>query len=829
MRKFIFILLCVIGVVNVLANGEHAIVFSGSRPAGNATVSSLESIILEFDLTDIKNTFNSADINQWGIRSTMTAEVTGWAFKSARLYKGDITPTDEGQLFYTGDLISSCTKKVDATSDKFIAGNTLELNFPNVIVESGQKYTLYIPANCISADNITLNTADRKTVNSQALCTREIILVFYGAAAENELTLKSYSPIAIEKPLKTLDQLSLSFSYNNYDLAIKTGGAQASLYEGEELIKSVDIVLDPNDNNTVIADFGNEILYIKHTYCIVIPENSLFPLDPDTQQPITDKGNKLIKLEGYNGASYKYLELGRVNPGNNSVVSYLSTISIPFKFPDGYGLGQSEPSVNLYNGSKDGELIGTYQCEMSADVKTLVAPIWDFDLKPNSTYTLVLQEGVIIPTTADLKNKMSDTTNPEVILTYTTPAVLELPDKISFFNSVPADNSELEKLETISLTFNSYSFNNTDYYPVIADENMSATLYEISHGSEKELQPVKLTISNNTGANQYVATGTIDRILYEGKNYKLRIPAGYFRPNNEHLSIVAANNETVYIFIGKSSPYSIVTDNSSIIAGSSMQSLTLASFYFTDEVLPTTDAVMELYTEDAEIPIKTAPIRGEREDNYTRIYADFCDASTGYTPFSLGNTNYRLSLPQGCLTSESDENLKNGIVNVEFKGITPTEFVRVSYELGDKVSTTTQVVKGNTVTYTIIPQTGWEIESLFFNEQQAKEDIIANVYTTPILTTDATVKVIFSYTGFTYTENPTGVIEVTGSDLKSYSEGGNIIVTGLAIGDIVTVYSIGGSVLGHYKATEVESVITVPSDATYLIQVNDVVMKLFNK
>lgn len=807
MRKYILIMLCMLVSYNYVLAADPAapLIFSGSTPAQGATVSSLKTIVLTFDFSNVTALYPDIPEADWGIVSLMNGST-----KSAKLYKGTDTSIDP---------VATAYKNVPQNSPDFAPGEPFEFRFENEVkLEAGETYTLLIPASCYYAATTT-----KKAANTALK--QPITITFTGAAEQANVIMDSYSP-SNETPLETLDKVSVKFSYSNYAMTLKDGGAQASLYDGENLLKSVDLTLNADDNTIIDINFDGEKLYNAHAYKIIIPENSIFPVDPASEAYLPEKGNKEVTIT-YAGANYKYDITARVSPGSGNEISWLGTVNATFKFPEGYNLGKSEVSAQLYKGDKEtGQLIDTYAGTSLVDVKTMAFPIWKFDLEPGSTYTFVIGAKQIMPTGSSLSETLADTTNPEIVVTYTTPAVLETVEKLVFQSSDPADNAALDKLENISLAFARYSFENTDYAPVIADTEASATLYEVTGDGEKELQQVALAVTQ-ANSGDYCAAATVGRTLYQGKTYKFRVPAGYFRPNNENLAI-AANEAVEYTFTGTSDPYGLTTHKSSVTAGSSLSTLGLAAFYFDDEVTAAADAKIEIYK--GEEKVKSVPVQIANQGDYTRVYADFCDAANNFAPFATeANTGYTLTLPKGSITSAADDNLQNETVTVVFTGIIPTEYVSIAYTLGDNARTESQTVKGNTVSYTFTLEPDWEVESLLFNGEEVKEDIQTGIYTTPALTENATLEAVLAYTGFTYTENSSGIVQIEGSNLTATSKNGEIVISGLNVNDEVTVYSIGGSVLGHYKATKDETHITLPQNATYLIKVNNVMIKLLNK
>lgn len=807
MKKYIFLLCLIISSNYILAKvGDCPITLKSSIPANNAEITSIKTITLDFDFTPALNYFPTTQLSEWGFLTSMGGD------RRSILFKGTKENGVEVGSISINPAIAWGSEKHKASLGK----TTFELNFENeILLEPNQTYTFFIPTKSLYISNINDKSKGTSTVPA------DIYITFKGAdVAQANVVVDSYTPKK-DSQLESLGKISLNMNYNNQNMSVAQG-AQASLYEKENLIKSADLVVNAENKTTIDIDFGNEILYNTHNYKVIIPENSIYPVDA-AQSPLTDKGNKEITLT-YTGTNYKYdITAGRIKPAKNSEISYLSTVTIPLKFPEGYGLVgniNANTQTVLYKGTKeDGIIIGTYTNE--TNLTSLIVPIWKFDLEPNSTYTLVFAAKQILPKAQSGNTVLRETTNPEIVITYTTPATLDPITKINIQSTDPADNAEIEKIEDISLAFAPYSFEDVTYNPQITDAEMSATLYEVAEDAEKELQQVKLTIANENGT--YKAQGKVGRNLYEGKTYKLRIPAGYFCPSLENLAIVAANDELTLTFTGKASHYQL-TAKSNIQANANLADVGIAAFYYDQNVTAAENAKATLYKEGEEAAIKEATIFAANG----AIYADFCTESVPYA--TEEGAAYRLELPEGAIVSEGDAELMNQAVSVAFNGPALTEYVSLSYST-DNTTTQTEVVKGNTASYAFNLEPDWEIQSLLFNGTEVKGDVEAGIYTTPALTADATLEAILHYAGSTYEEGPgTGIIAPDGTNLKAYSSDGNVVIEGLrANEDVVTVYSIGGSVLQHFTATNAVATITLPANTHYLVKVNSTMMKIFNR
>ncbi len=827
MKKYIFTLLCLLCINNVFAQ-EAPIKFVSCSPGEGAKLTTIHKLTLTFDLSNVYAYYPKTPKEEFGIKAQMTTSTKFSTFaRNIRLYKAEDTPASD-------NIVALCRKAADFVANS----NTIEVEFDApIILTPGQKYKLLLYGAAFyasTADGDTQYNPQTKLLQSESPIT---IANIEGAAGELEnATMISCSP-ENTTPIETLNDLTIKFDYKEgYNMSVAEGATAYLRETGEEDIPATSITVDENDGTAVKFNFNNAKLYNGHTYSVVIPENSVYPVDPTTSQLLTDKGNKEITLSGYQGASYNYIGLAKrtgVYPKDGSEISYLSKVELNFDFGDtGYSISrQSKPEVKLYEGERNAEkLIGTYTCDQG----TTTAQIWKFDLKPGSTYLFVMEKNTLQISKkrpgSDGYMSVPEYTNEEVVVTYTTPAELTPVDKIKFQSSVPAENAEVEKLEDVTLTFAPYLFEENQFAPVATDQEMKATFSEVGQGGNvPPTQEVTLGISLDQQGTVYVAKGTVGRTLYEGKTYRLVVPAGAFRPNETRLPASTANDEYVLTLKGKASHYQLA-GTSSITADANMASLGVAAFYFNNDVAVTAEAKAKLYKADGEEALAEAPVRAVT-GMPAAVYADFCDEN--HAPYALeAGAAYRLELPQGSVTSQADAEMMNQAVSVTFGGPAVTEYVTLSY-ITDNATTKTQVVKGNATACTFSLEADWSIGSLLFNDTEVSDQIASNpsTYTTPALDADATLKVTLKYTGSTYTEGPgTGVITPEGTSLKAYSDDGNVVVEGLTANtDVVTVYSMGGAVLQHFTATDKVATITLPADTYYLVKVNTIMMKILNK
>lgn len=592
--------------------------------------------------------------------------------KRISVYKGDDT---------TGELVGYIQESIYEDDPSFKPGqNELTLSFKNEInIEPGQKYTIHFAPKMIAASTLNMNMTDPMP---------EVTYSFYGAALE-EFGITEASP-SNPSTLESLGEFALTFN-GDIDLA---EGAKASLYEGETLVKDASLYIDENNGAVAKADFGGEPLYKKQTYKVVVAENSAFPKGQ------TEGGNSSYTAI-YTGDSYRPL-VATVTPAEGSTIGSLKDIDINPQFPRGYGFVSDGTehvyAAKLYKGGKDGEFVEDLELGLNASAHIEISGP-SVTLQSNSTYTVVVPEGQIIP-------------------------------------------------------------------------------YEMG-------------VSNPKAAEEY---------------YQFE-----------------------WAFTWKTAAAPVNVLGSSITADAALPSLGLAAFYVSGATTVADGAVMKLMK--GETPVKEAAVTLAATSGNILAMADFSDAS--HAPQALeDNTAYTLVLPQGSLTGE-DGIVTNAEKAVAFTGLIPVvipepEYAAVSLAIDGRASSSATTVKGEPYTLTVKSEDAdWTVESLTLNGTDVTADISDDgAYTIAEVTGDAAFVLTMAYAGeLTVADINTGIAQVEGTDIRVYSENGEIVVEGLKQGDNIRVYTVGGMLLKSHVATEDSVRISAPN-GTYIVRVNSHAVKI---
>lgn len=724
----------------------------------NDCISSISELVIDFDFSEAASSLGM-DESELGLSSGMSD------FNTMRMliYKGEKSssyigveqdPTESENIVGSG--YRAISKK------NVVAGNhsiTIPLTAP-IDLERGVIYTIYIPHGLFRA-GIPGTTYKETLLNDPIL-----IQIVGGDSQEETLKVEESFPSSGEY-IDNVQQIDITFNQNVE--VVSTGVATIST-NGEHYAVSSSI--EANDN-IVSIKFESVILYNGKDYMVEIPQGIISSQDGSiSNDPIT-----LI----YKGSGYHYIETGRISPNPSKSISWLSNISIPFTFPEGYNIGKVEGDlVKIYEGDLDGEYI-TAPCSSDGNTTLVVQPM-KFDLKPNTTYYVVLDEAQIFPArTDDYRIKLKDTTNPRVELAYTTPEVLESPVKVSLSNSVPAHLDACERLDDVTLNLEPYEFEDNAYDIWLANEDAKAIF---SDGTTETNVP--LTFNNGETS----AKVSINRPLEAGKEYTLRIPANTFKPNaHENLAAVAGNDEMLLTVTGKAAVADMVSLNV-IVDGT----LTIK---------------MNVEKGKAQSVALTAP-EGRDIENVT-LNGD-----------NLTGDNGVYAIP----ALEEDGNL---VVNVSPEEIPAPEFISIALNIDEYASATYRMVKGQESVLDLKAGNDWKIDTLTLNGDDVTSEVDENgLYTLPALNEDAKLDAIYAYAHEINYDYETGVGNIENLPYAVSKDGGHVIISGLNGGENIAIYTVGGmkvAELPEVPADMAKASIALPEDQVYIILINGTSIK----
>ena len=132
----------------------------------------------------------------------------------------------------------------------------------------------------------------------------------------------------------------------------------------------------------------------------------------------------------------------------------------------------------------------------------------------------------------------------------------------------------------------------------------------------------------------------------------------------------------------------------------------------------------------------------------------------------------------------------------------------------------TKVSKGGTYTFTILAESGWKIHSVTFNETDVTGDLNPdNTYTTPKITENSTLTIIYEQDGST-------VDAVKSSKVNIHATNRGICVNGVDVDDTIQVFTLDGILQQSVRATESQVEIPLQKDQVYVVKAGGKTVKL---
>ncbi len=502
---------------SLMANSQ-ALKFVGSSPANGEKVSSLNSIELEFDFSDVIAKYGENEL--WGVGcSGLYDEYLGdTPEQSVRIYKG----TQNG-----GELLGRIYETIKPNNNLFRAEKNFLISFPDVYIEPGQQYTIVVSYNFYAG---VKGDKKWKTDTKLSYAANPLVLTFYGASETAKvLSCESNSIGENAKFEKLSDEIRLTF---NHDVEVLTD-ALATVTENNIIVATASgIKVDAADSKSVLVSFPETPLYNGHKYTLNVPAGVIGVAGE------TDVTNQEISVP-FEGLSFRSFGVGRVSPANNST-TIMDNINVPFKFPviEGsdwaYGfvnIKDAKYPMKIYKGTEEnGQLVATINGEPNNNSLDFAV---DFAIEPATQYTCVIDEGTVKPyAIGDPKESyLKDYISDKVVLTYTTPALTDL-GKLTVNCKDIKDNDVVEHLGAVSFTSPGYDYNGTTYGIFVTDNdagNLPGYVYDVTDGEETEVCRFKFS---RYALDDLVAQINTD--LYEGHKYRVVIPAKTFRVNGSN-------------------------------------------------------------------------------------------------------------------------------------------------------------------------------------------------------------------------------------------------------------------------------------------------------
>lgn len=833
-------------LVSIFMTNAQDLIFDDIIPSSGSEISSFD-FVLKFDLSKIIDVNGPDD---YGV---------GWAgshndklptkSKSIAIYKG---APEDGIL--VGRILN--TNMYGGLSG-FKTTSDVEFSLNGVIPEVGVTYTMVI-TNQFKVFTPQSGATPIKNSNFDCFAT-PLKYTFVGASPSAEKLTITNCSIESNSLLKELSEISYTFSQQ---VSVNDSDYVQITENGSTVAKSIGSQLS-DDRHTVTYKFDKTFLWTTHSYLISLPsgavcssENTSIVNDP-FNTPIT--GNKFTTFE---------LMTSKPTPEQKTI---FSTIEGIFDMPEGFEIYRdSQYSINLYaylyanevdEKNLVGKLNGTY-------VPSRNGILWTntFSLAPETTYILHKDEGEFSALDINANVPSKDWYNGEVNIVLHTPSVEDaaLPSFV-YRNAINGDyegkytelspGMEIDNLDKIELSLADLNYKyNGQSIGVSIYESAKLLIYDITDGQKILVKEASLNLYRKSPQNweieDYTAWGaSLYLPLYEGRRYKLVIPAGSLTIGDKLYKNFITNEEWSLELVGTTpAEFELIScslsDNQELsnlvcvkwrfkgrFERDSSKSINLSHLKldkFTGTTGSTTNycpTVINYYANETEI-VAYLPMEwsGNSSEDYTN----------GYPFFNDNNDEYKIILPEGFLYYAGNPEFKNSemaynIIPVAKKSeMAEPEYVDVAVSFNNIVTTSQKGVKGQP--FILMPlELGdhWKIVSVMHGDTELS--YVEDYYSIPSLSENVHIAVNIGYDGPWATENElTGIWEISDKDIRIFKENDFIVVEGVSPSSQICVYNLAGM---HINSTNVSEgndrvKIFVPRESIYVVTVDGVASKI---
>jgi hypothetical protein len=127
---------------------------------------------------------------------------------------------------------------------------------------------------------------------------------------------------------------------------------------------------------------------------------------------------------------------------------------------------------------------------------------------------------------------------------------------------------------------------------------------------------------------------------------------------------------------------------------------------------------------------------------------------------------------------------------------------------------------GQTYCFDILPDDKWLVHSVTFNGEDVTQQMVDGSYTTPALTTNSTLIVVFE-------DKEDGILSPQNSNVRVYGESdGTICINNLADGEMVYVYDTNGRMVRQETASSEQMRIKLDNHGVYIVKAGVKTLKL---
>ena len=310
--------------------------------------------------------------------------------------------------------------------------------------QTGVSLTVPVPAEAKTAQNVTVTLADAVFIDGQ----NHDISALYNYAATLQ---KDFMPVSVTPADGSVaaDLSSVKVSFGEavvLNSAVETPAEFVDM-TNRGVIVNGKLAIDAKDNKTVTVT-PESALEDTHSYRLVIKEGAIGNNEYATSNYATGRTNPQLTYNfvlNKNVAAAPFI----TDPIDGATVSELSTIL--FKSNNGKEISPSWiTNRHIYLKDAKGAYVAEAKPELGDDNYTVKA-VFDKPFTVSGEYTLEVQDSVFIygtgfdvdaNVTTNIKYTVEGTTDPSVEYTFGAPVSTD-----------PADQTQIEKLENITLTF----------------------------------------------------------------------------------------------------------------------------------------------------------------------------------------------------------------------------------------------------------------------------------------------------------------------------------------------------------------------------------------
>lgn len=835
-KLLVFLILTMISSLSIFASGLQ---LKNVVPESGSELSSFD-IELVFDLSGFEKELEGKEYGIGCYGSYLGIPGLEFMDVVSTLYEGE------------GDdktaIAQALTENVDGTSSTFSVGNSFIVSFSGIVPNPGKKYTVEIG----NSFQVYLKGDVRMVPNSELDFQASPLTLVYtgGGSNDNVVTLEDCSILNGSKKESITE---ITYTFNTPVVLTSTAGI--SILENDVVLYTSDNV--SVENNRVTFSFPENLLLNGHEYVITLPEGF-----------ITSQGNPAIKNKkfsvGVKGAGFNSFGIKSSTPENNSTELF-EKIQIIFNLPEGYSLKANMGEFSNYAASiyKDNVSDESKLWAIDGTVSNGNTITWSFKtLAPSTTYILSIPKHQF---SAWKGMSVEDYANEEILFKITTPSIensgipplaFDVPvvGKHDVGSKLKEDQeySNIEYLD-ISLKDMEYVYNGTRYVnmtlvpDVINSHSNKGSLYEITDDGEVFIKEFPVSVREIMGMyDSYdVLEAALRSTLYEGKKYRIVIPAGIVTIPVPSLYNFVLNPELSYVVLG-STPSEAKVTSCSVEENAEMSELYNVVWGFKGDFSLVADAKAKA-----------------KLGNVTNYYPIYVRTESGITYLTVNLTNYKngnpmklsdgvdatITLPAGILTYPTDETVTNKEVVLNVKGKTPApavtepEFVTVTVLVKESEIVSADDVETipNVYSYSLDAVKGkkfklnladgmWKVGSLYRDGNDALGMVGDDgIYTTPALKENTVIAASLDLKEgpFVTIDQTVGIKDIPNTTYRVYCDGDHIVIEGLSGGENINVYNMAGIVLANtIVSSEMNTVKISVQTGQYVVMINNTPVKI---